>query len=338
MSGASHPTLFLRDDGPVDAIDGYRADQHGLALAAGGAIAARTWTRTGPCVSLGRFHRHPGGSTLLERRLTGGRCFVAGDGVLGVSVAFPSVQALEPGGTPLRPDQILNRALRPLLASLRDAGVDAFYPGRDLVTVAGRTVAHAAFTVTPDGVVLVEAHVAVSRSPGELATLLASADPDAVVGADRHAMAASTTTSASGGPSDTAALAKTIGRSFATAFAGGGAEPWPAVNAAATTDAFEAFTHERGPVAEGARVAAALTMLGAAEASAVVDGDRFRSLELTGDFLAPFATVEAIARRLEGEPARMPSVRRALVAVLSQPRSFLLGWIDPDEAIGRLIG
>jgi lipoate-protein ligase A len=164
----------------------FARDQLLLLRCADDAVArARIWRRRESGLLLGRFHRadpascawadakEGGGDTVqcgLSRRLSGGRIVPVGPGVVCITMAVPVVDWLdfslrEPRPEQvikraLRPEQVLNRALRPLLALLRGDGVDAFYAGRDLVTVGGRAVAHASFTVMRDGVAMVEMQVA----------------------------------------------------------------------------------------------------------------------------------------------------------------------------------
>ena len=59
-------------------------------------------------------------------RLSGGRIVPVGPGVVCLTIVVPVVDWLDPAGKSLRPEQILNRAVRPLLAMLRAEGLDAF--------------------------------------------------------------------------------------------------------------------------------------------------------------------------------------------------------------------
>jgi hypothetical protein len=179
-----------------------------------GVARARVWRRPQPGLSLGRFHRadpascavgNGAGSSArtegeessggkradapsaaarggLSRRLSGGR----------ITMAVPVVDWLDPAAKALRPEQVLNRAIRPLLAMLRGDGVEAFYPGRDLVTVGGRPIAHLSFTVMRDGAAVVEMHVAETPAFATLAALLDRDDPAGIAGVDRDALAGAT--------------------------------------------------------------------------------------------------------------------------------------------------
>ena len=67
----------------------------------------------------------------------------------------------------LRAEQALNRCVRALLAALRGLGVDAFYPGRDRITLGGRTLGVVALESDARGATLFEAVLAgLSRTGG----------------------------------------------------------------------------------------------------------------------------------------------------------------------------
>ena len=71
----------------------------------------------------------------------------------------------------------MNRAVRGVLEACGRLGVEAYYPGRDLVTVAGRPMGWIALTADGDGVTLVEAGVSVHADLSVLPRLLDRADP-----------------------------------------------------------------------------------------------------------------------------------------------------------------
>src|SRR5437867_6171475 len=104
--------------------------------------ALRVYAFGGDVLSLGRYHLAPeAGSVPLHRRHSGGRAMLAGDGFVGMALTLPHRSALvshEP--LALTPEQVMNRCVRGLLEGLKQAGVSAFYPGRDLLTVEGRSI------------------------------------------------------------------------------------------------------------------------------------------------------------------------------------------------------
>src|SRR5262249_43943175 len=98
----------------------------------------------GDVLGLGRWHLAPRGAPGVElhRRLSGGRATATGAGFVHVSLTLPHRSALVSGDPlALAPEQVLNRAVRGVLGGLEAGGLPALYPGRDLLTVAGRPLA-----------------------------------------------------------------------------------------------------------------------------------------------------------------------------------------------------
>jgi hypothetical protein len=290
-------------------------------------------------VSLGRFHRRPPGDAPLVRRLSGGRVVAVGPGVVSLTGVFPSVAWLAFGRDLPGPDQVLNRALRPLLAALRTVGVDAFYGGRDLITCAGSPIAVASFTVLPDGAVVVEAHVAVATSLDRCSLLLAEWDPGGLVLHDAAAFAGASPLAQRVPRAGTLEWAVCIAEHAESAFgcdarvAGVIAE---SSMASAIGPAFAAFQNERGAIPTGWATAAGIEMLGAVEASAWIEAGRIAALELSGDLIAPYASIAEIEESCVGQRPARAAVERALLAVFSRPGRFVLGARDLAGLIARL--
>ena len=262
-----------------------------------------------------------------------------GPDVVCITLFAPVADWLDASGASLKPEQILNRALRPLLAMLREDGVDAFYPGRDLVTAGGRTLAHASFTVMRDGVTAVEMHVAEGPAFRDLARLLALHDPSGVAAADREALANATSLGEVGVPARTDdEWGKRFAEAAATGFSCEAAVATDELREVTPADdaAVRSFLATPGPLADGKRSAAAVSMLGAVECAGSLRGDRLVGLEITGDVIAPFHTLDEIACECDGEPLRPAQIRKALARALAKPRSFLLGIRELDELILRL--
>ncbi len=341
--------------GSEDAATTFARDQlMTLRCADDGVARARVWRRPHSGLLLGRFHRAdsascgpPGesgpavsaASGGLSRRLSGGRIVPVGPGVVCITMTVAVVDWLDPAGKALRPEQVLNRALRPLLAMLRGDGVAAFYGGRDLVTVEGRPIAHASFTVMRDGAAVVEMHVAEAAAFAELPSLLDRHDPRGTAGVDRDALRGATSLVEMG----VAARSDQEWTERVAAFSASGF----ACDACVATDgegdvttahpsAAHDFLADPGPAEEGVRGAAAVSMLGVVECSGRVDGDRLHDLRVTGDLIAPFHTLDDIAGECEGEPLRPDAIRKALARVMARPRSFVLGLRELDELILRI--
>lgn len=312
-----------------------------LRCADDGAARARVWRRPVEGLLLGRFHcADPSQAAQgLSRRLSGGRIVPAGPGIVAVTLVAPNVNWFDPGGASLRPEQVLNRAVRALLGLLRGDGVDAFYPGRDLVTVGGRPLAHLSFTVMRDGATVVEMHVAETSSFAGLPGLLDRFDPVGVAGVDRDALASAISLADTDTParSDDEWAARVISATATSFVCEARLHPDNAVDVTpADARAAADFLASPGPVPEGASVAAAVSMLGVVECSGRKRGDRLTSLRITGDLIAPFHTVDDIVSECEGEPLRAANIRKALARAMARPRSFVLGLRDLDELILRL--
>jgi hypothetical protein len=334
-------SLLLCDGGAETPLEAFARDHVAICRVAGegeGAIL-RLWRGAAEHVSLGRFHRRAAGASGLVRRLCGGRPIVGGPGIVGLSLFLPSLAWLSRDGGLLGPDRVLNHALRPLLAVLRGAGVDAFYGGRDLVTWADRPVAAAAFTVLPDGVAVVQAWVAASTGFERGSVLLAQRDPEGLVPRDEMVFARSEP------------LVRRLASVADLDWPGALIEPAAkcyscpvtredgAVTLRSMIDvapAYEALQRELGPIEEGWKSASAIEMLGAVEVAARIEDGRIDRLELSGDILATFRTLEELANACRGEPPTRAAAERAMLTVTSRPGRFVLGLRDFGGLVERL--
>ncbi len=287
---------------------------------------------------------------VLVRRLTGGRIVPQGPAVTCLTMAVPEVAWLTVSGAALRPEQVLNRALRPVLAALRasapsgaasGAAVDAFYPGRDLITVGGRPLAHASFTVARDGTLLVQVQIADRSGFDVMPQLLARFDPGGVAAADMNAFQHATSFSAlTGSMLINAGWESRLAAALASELRCEVRMEQPCAGRDVTLaheSAFSALQCELGPLAAGSACASATSMLGVIEVSARVEGGRLHDVRLTGDLIAPFHTIDALSSELEGQPARLPALRLLVARVLSQPGDFVLGVRDLDALLARLV-
>jgi lipoate-protein ligase A len=140
------------------------------------------YTMRGRLLSLGRYHLYDGVASRADlsafRRFTGGRVVGAGEGWLGLALILPSRDALLPDhDIKLKPDQVMNRYVRGLLAGLRDLGLDCFYPGRDAVTLERRELAMCTFETDASGAMLFECTLAINRGMEEVVQDLEHFDP-----------------------------------------------------------------------------------------------------------------------------------------------------------------
>jgi hypothetical protein len=274
-------------------------------------------------VSLGRFLPAPPPAEVpCLARFSGGRVAPLGPGFVGVALALPHRSALV-GAVPLAlaPEQVLNRCVRGIMAGCRAMGTELFYPGRDLLTVAGRACAVVSFTVEPDGSTLFEAVLALERDFSVLPMLLDRADPAGLVRADMWQAG------------QVAALAAAFGRMPSIAEVGdriavGYAETFDRTAVLAAPPALAvAGVPACSPVAPSLhRRLSVTTMLGALELHAAVDAtERYAGVRITGDLIADPAGIAQLEAALVGCPAVPAAVQAAVTSVYGDPTHFILG-------------
>jgi lipoate-protein ligase A len=291
-----------------------------------------SYTVPGDVLSLGRHHVVPAGPAAdgvsLARRLTGGRPAPAGEGFVSIALALPHVAALA-GVDPaaLAPEQVLNRYVRGLLGALESLGVAAYYPGRDRVTVEGRTIASLAFEVAPDGAALVEASLAVARSFATVSSFADRADPAGVVPVELVL------------PEQATSIGEAAGRTpgldeIAAALAAGyaarlGVDVAVAPHASPRPAADPSWIDAGRLAPHLDRHALAREMLGVVEVYAARRDDRVGDVRVCGDFIAPSGTVADLEAALRGAPIERDALRARAAAALAAPRAFMLGVRSP---------
>jgi hypothetical protein len=291
-------------------------------------------------VCLGRYTLAPprqrDTGVAVTRRRSGGRVAPAGPGFLGVSLSLPHRSALvSDDPLALAPDQVLNRCVRGLLEALRLAGVDAFYPGRDLVTAAGRPLAVVSFDVDAGGVgaLLCEAIVAVERDLSALPHLVDRVDPGGVVRVPM--MLPDDVTSVgriAGRVPDLPAWAGLLRRGWEAAKLDVAFAPYAGPREAAAVDA-PAWLLARAPRPELERRATAATMLGALDVHLGLAADgRIADAMLAGDFIAPAAAVDDVERGLRGCRPQRGAIEAVVARAFAGPERFILG-VGPLSAV-----
>jgi hypothetical protein len=300
-------------------------------LLARAAAERRPWLRIctwpGDLLLLGRFH-----PALLaagvHRRLSGGRAVPAGDGFVQVSLALPHRSALESDDPhALRAEQVMNRAVRGIMGGMELLGLEAYYPGRDMITVGGKAIAWLSLAVEAGGGTLVEAGVSLTRGLDVLPALADRCDPDGAVPVTMWAA------------DDVTTLASALG----------GRTPAPREVALAIAEGYRRRL-QLEPVMEQLPVLAdqqssiepdapprprsqRRVMLGALLASACVDaGGKLEAVWLGGDLIAPAATVRSIMDALTGQPPAADTLRATVERILERPDDFLLGANATDVA------
>lgn len=319
----------LTEDG-VAAQDAPVRDRALLAAAAGERRAfLRLRTHPGDVLAIGRWHRRPTGpdAATVVRRLTGGRAAPAGSGFVGIGLVLPHRAALV-GGDPLalRAEQVVNRCVRGVLEALRGEGVDAYYPGRDTITVGGRLLALLAMDVDDAGALLFETFLALDADFTTLPRLLDRVDPGGAI------------TASPLGDDEVTSVARLLGEAPSleqlAAWTGRGhaaVSGWDIVPARPVAGVASAPLDDRAArLAHRGRVT---TMLGALEADVALGPDgRIGAVQLTGDVIASAATIHGLERALVGVEAERGAVQRLVDAVVAAPGHFVLG-VGPTRTI-----
>lgn len=326
-----------------------RREQALLEGAALGELHLHVATLRGDVVALGTFHQEPhpppGNDVASCRRRTGGCAVACGTGFAVVTLALPHRAALVADApSALKPEQVMNRCVRGLLAWLRGGGIEPIYSGLDAITVARRTLAHLGFAETRDGPTLFQAIVAIDASFADTATLLDRLDPDGrvpmrlVAGDDCTSLAALGRAPRGNVDVDVAAMARDVATAYAATFPAAIGEI-DELDAAVTAllETPEAIGDAALPPAPELPATAAVEHghLGQVAAAARIEQGRVSAFALTGDFLAPWWAVDELRARIEGGPPSADAVLAANEAVFDGSRGYLLG-LSP-EARHRLL-
>lgn len=293
-------------------------------------------TLAGDVLGIGAFHLDPGGAAaegVLWRRRTGGRAVACGDGFAVLTLALPHRSALVADDRyALRPEQVMNRGVRGILAWIRRRGVDPIYPGLDTVTADRRALAHLSFTELADGPTLFQAIVALERTFAATPELLDRLDPGGRIPLRLVAASESTCLAecsprrqpSPAGDLDLATLTAEVGAGYAEAFGLEVAELDPAVTELLVADDPASDAIPPLPLDEVAP-ASASGLLGMVSARARVADGRVVAFSLSGNFVAPAWAVRELSARIEGGPASADAVTAAADSVLDGNRGYLLG-------------
>ena len=307
-------------------------------------------------LSIGAFHRLPTGVGQLPiwQRRSGGRAFACGAAYVLATLALPHRAApWGPDRCSLRPAQILNRAVRGLLQALREIGLEATYPGLDLVTSDRRPVAGLTFVEVGDPT-LVEMILAVEEPLAQTLGLLDRADPEGVIPADLPSLlpscAIAEATPGAPGASDLEAWSDLLARGLAGEFScdlideGEEDPPVPdaprdspdrngeSARAGRQNTATRAGRQNTATRAGRQNTATRAGRLGPIEARCDVVDARVSRFELSGNFIAPQEAPSMLTARLEGCAATPEAVGETLRGVLDDDRMYFLGLL-PDELV-----
>jgi len=302
----------------------------------------------GRTVSIGRYHLYSGApehdGVAATRRLTGGRAVGAGDGWIGMALIAPGWAALLPErDAGIKPDQVMNRYARGLLAGLRALGLECFYPGRDAITLERREVAMCTFDSDASGALLFEASIAVSRGMEDLSRDLDRLDPAGAIPSAVHTEDTSTTLARALNRNPAfQEISSAIVRGYAEAL--GNLQPRQLTADEATQAAFSTrelqSIHWLRRVADpseynrSGRIAAQLGQISAW--LGVSDENRIERSMLSGDFIASSSGVSELEAALEGQPHDLVAVSNATTRVFANARAFVLGLGELSNLV-RLI-
>jgi len=295
------------------------------------------YSLAGRLVSIGRYHLFGGPpereGTGAMRRLTGGRAVGGGDGWVGLALIAPSWSAMLPErDANLKPDQVMNRYARGVLAALRSLGLECFYPGRDAITIDRREVAMCSFESDASGALLFEVSLAADRGMEELSRDLDRLDAEGSVPSAVH------------GPDSSTTLRRELHREsafseIARALIAGFSQMFGNVRERELAAGQKLEGAHRGRELQSIhwlnratsgshynRMGRVAGQLGQIEARLRISGDnRIERLLLSGDFIANSRAIGALEAALEGQPHDLPAVSRAVTKVFSANGNFILG-------------
>ena len=310
----------------------------------------RVYGTAGDVLSLGRYHLAPraesSSAVHVCRRLCGGRALPFGDGFIGVSLILPHRSALlHDDPFALAPYQVLNRYVRGILEACRLTQVDAYYPGRDQVTVDRRLLAVVSLETDAAGTALFEAVLANTRDFSVLPGFVAAVDREGAVVAEM--VTSEQTTSLARllhrqvSVDDVAEMLRHgYEQQFDIRFVPSdlSSVEWKQIEAEATRErSSRQWVGRRRRRAHFNRYASRWAQLGVFETyyalnqNGVIDDMMF-----TGDFIANSAAIEAIEHQLRSCPLDRSTINQVVAQTYAQPENFILG-IGDLETVAEMI-
>jgi hypothetical protein len=204
--------------------------------------------------------------------------------------------------------------------------VEAFYPGRDRVTMAGRTVGVVSLDVAASQATVFEAILAVEDGWARYDNRLGAADPTGVTAAPLlRADEMATLAEALPVIPSLDELVHVVASAFAAQFglSPGSAEALPTAVDATARAAIWVGSRRLRPELD--RHAVAWTQLGVLDVYLRMQADAVDEVLLAGDFIADAPGIDLLQARLRGCPAADTALRERFDAVYADPRHFLLG-------------
>ncbi len=310
-----------------------------------GTAVLRVSAFSGDVILVGRYHTLGGlpdpHAVTLARRLSGGRTVPAGQGFVQFSLILPHRSAFfsnDPYN--LAPFQVLNRYARPILQGLKAAGIDVFYPGRDLLTVRRQPLGWISFTTEEDGALLCEGGLAVNRDLSLLPYLLDRADPQGTIPCQFFA------------PDQVTSLERVTGKPFplpqTAAMLRQGFAQQPvlelvdqdlssaeqaAISALAESQSSSEWLRSRPLRPDLPLHATTATQLGVLQIRFALTAEKtLAEVQFSGDLIANPAAITALEQGLRGCSMEREALWRVVDQTFLQPQYYLLG-VGPLETI-----
>lgn len=291
-------------------------------------------TMAGRVLSLGRYHLYDGqierGGLSAWRRFTGGRVVGSGEGWVGLALILPSRDALLPDhDVKLKPDQVMNRYVRGLLAGLRDLGLECFYPGRDAVTFERREIAVCTFETDTSGAMLFESVLAMNRGMEEVVHDLEHFDPSGQLPCAMYGPNAATKLVRElDRDVSFAEVADAIARGYSNLLGGGDRRELTALEKA-HAERRGASLEQRGWLelrTDGNLTSRIASQLGSIEARVKASADgAVEKIDLVGDLIANSPGIAAYQSEMSGRRLDLASVSAAVMKVFGHGDNFVLG-------------
>jgi Bacterial lipoate protein ligase C-terminus len=302
----------------------------------------RVYSLAGDVLSLGRYHiapaGDPDGGVRLHRRMGGGRVLPLGPGFAVLSFVLPHKSALvaeEP--LALRPEQVLNRCVRGLIGGLRGLGVDAFYPGRDRITVDRQLLGLVSLEVNVRGAAMFEAVLALDGDWLCLPRMIEAVDRTGVIAVEDLAAAQVTSLAALGAPPALDELARRLAGAYAEQF---GVALTSGVAPSTPSDAEQRageWIAVRRVTPELRRHAVTWGQLGIIEVYLAARDAAIADLLLAGDFIGDSYSLERLEQRLRGCALDRAAIAAVVESIYADPRSFLLGIGPLDTLVDTIV-
>jgi hypothetical protein len=256
------------------------------------------------------------------------------------------IALLKEDASRLKPEQIMNRYARGMLAGLRSLGLDCFYPGRDAITFEARETAMCSFEIQASGAMLFETILAVDRGMENVVHDLELIDPEGALPCRMYSPESATT------------LARELKREvafdeLADALTAGyrgllgttrvreltASETAAAANRGrAIVDA--RWINDRVGLQSQARQRNRITaQLGAIEAAVALESDgTIAAVTLSGDFIANSSAIAELENELRGKRLDLGSVSHAVTKTFGHGTNFFLGAGELSNLVRLIAG